>query len=313
MTKLFNLNDFDLVSVQGPDSLKFLQGQLTCNVDRVSTTQSITGAYCNLKGRVITDFRIFIRDGTYYLQTEKGLGEVLQKTLDKYIVFSKAKTESVGDNFKRIGLCGEGAVTLLHSIYTQLPQQEGACQQTDELIIIKLNGPQQRYEIYYQGDSAEADRLMAGSEEADTGYWRLADIEAGIVHISPAMQEIYTPQLLNYDIRGLVDFKKGCYTGQEIVARMHYRAMAKKRLYRLTADISQADKLVLNLEGSENPAEIITAYTQNGITHLLAILPCEEIVDRPPVLTLTVERGAIIEQVPARFIPLPCFENIRSS
>jgi len=311
MTKLFNhLNDFDLISVQGLDSLKFLQGQLTCNVDRVSTKQSIAGAYCNLKGRVITDFRIFIRDDIYFLQTQKGMGEILQKTLDKYIVFSKAKTKSVSEDFRRIGLFGEGADRLLQSIYAQLPQQEGGCLQTDELTIIKSGGPQLRYEIYYYGgNSTEAERLMAESEEADKEYWQLADIEAGIVHISPATQEMYTPQVLNYDICGLVDFKKGCYTGQEIVARMHYRATAKKRLYHLVADTTRADSLVLTLAGSENRAEIINVCVQTDTTHLLAILPCEELHNQP-VLTVTAQRAEIIEQVPARLIPLPCFENI---
>jgi len=313
MTKLFNyLNNFDLVSVQGQDSLKFLQGQLTCNVDRITTTQSLTGAYCNLKGRVITDFRIFLLDDTYYLQTQKGLGQILQKTLDKYIVFSKAKTRLVSENFRRIGLSGEGSSALLQSIYAQLPQQEDACLQTDELTIIKLSGPLRRYEIFYNDvDSAEARRLMAESEQADASFWELADIEAGIVHIGPAMQEIYTPQLLNYDICGLVDFKKGCYTGQEIVARMHYRATAKKRLYRLMANVGQAETLTLTVAGVENPAEIVTAYTQNDTTHLLAILPCDELTDEP-VLTLTAQRASIVEQVPASLVPLPCFENIRS-
>jgi len=308
MTKLFNhLNNFDLVAVQGPDSLKFLQGQLTCNVERVSTHQSIVGAYCNLKGRVITDFRIFLRGDTYYLQTQKGMGEILQKTLDKYIVFSKAKTKLVSDEFRRIGLFGGDSSALLQSVYTNLPQQEGGCLQTDGLTVIRLSGPHLRYEIYYHDVyAAEVNRLTAAAEETDTGYWQLADIEAGIVHISPAMQEIYTPQLLNYDVCGLVDFKKGCYPGQEIVARMHYRATAKKRLYRLMADTAKADTLILTLARSENPVEIISAFAKNGTTHLLAILPCEELKDQP-ALTLTAQRAELIEQVPARLVPLPCF------
>src|SRR5690606_37340504 len=66
--------------------------------------------------------------------------------------------------------------------------------------------------------------------------WQLAEIRDGIVHINPEQSEIYTPQLLNYDTNGIIDFKKGCYTGQEVVARMHYRAEAKRRLYHLKAD-----------------------------------------------------------------------------
>jgi tRNA-modifying protein YgfZ len=305
MTKLLNhLNDFDLVSVQGHDSLKFLQGQLTCNIDRVTPTQSLAGAYCNLKGRVITDFRIFLRDDIYYLQTQKGLGEVLQKTLDKYIVFSKAKTKSVSQEFRRAGLSGDGSSALLQSMFGSQPEQDGECLQTDELTIIKLKGPLLRYEIFYKDvDSAAMNHLSSESEQAGPTHWQLADIEAGIVHISPAMQEMYTPQVLNYDICGLVDFKKGCYTGQEIVARMHYRAHAKKRLYHLMAGVGQADTLVLTLAGVENPAEIITFCTRNDTTHLLAILPCDELADEP-ALTLTAQHTSSIEQVAALLVPL---------
>src|SRR5690606_31052541 len=78
-------------------------------------------------------------------------------------------------------------------------------------------------------------------------HWQLADIQAGAIHITPALQEQHTPQVLNYDLHGLVDFRKGCYTGQEIVARMHYRGTAKRRLQRL-----------------EMPASLLGQLTQTG-------------------------------------------------
>jgi folate-binding protein YgfZ len=83
-----------------------------------------------------------------------------------------------------------------------------------------------------------ASSVGVGTRE-DESSWRLADIRSGIAHIRPGQQELYTPQLLNYDVSGVIDFKKGCYTGQEVVARMYYRAEAKKRLYHVVLPLHE--------------------------------------------------------------------------
>ncbi len=286
---LVQLHDFDLITVKGVDSAKFLQGQLTCNLERVTDAQSIAGAYCNIKGRVITDFRLFKRDDTYFLQTGHGLGAVLKQTLDKYIVFSKAKTADITGSIRRYGLMGSDAISRLQHQLPELESASGACTQSDELVAICIPGPVPRFEIYeLSQDSPSMNALLADFpkhlQEHNEGVreWQLADIRACIAHISNSLQEAYTPQVLNYDLLDMVDFKKGCYTGQEIVARMHYRGEARKRLYHIKTDgaAEQILALTYTLNDVAATADIISSVkTDAGIFELLAILPCDVVVD----------------------------------
>lgn len=269
--------EFDLISVTGPDSRKFLQGQLTCNLEQLSESRSLRGAYCNLKGRVICDFRLFLRDDVHYLQTQPGMGEILQKTLDKYIVFSRAKTAICG-NVHRLGLLGDDAAAMLSTFMGINAVQEGNCSSDSTLTIIRAEGEPPRFELFEFAESGALRQLREHAEQASARLWETADVEAGVAHISPALQELHTPQVLNYDLQGLIDFRKGCYTGQEIVARMHYRGTAKRRLYRLQADsVLTPVRIIIVHDGSESEGEIITSVHKQQDTQVLAILPCDAI------------------------------------
>ncbi len=271
---LTELNDFDLLAVEGPDSAKFLQGQLTCNLERISAQQSLPGAYCNIKGRVIADFRLFMVDDVYYLQTAAGNGDILKRTLDKYIVFSKASTRLVTD-FQRFGLLGSQAQTTLASFFPQVPTKDGEVARSADLIAIRLEAPEPRF-LIYRAAGASSPQPFPMPVQAAADAWQRSDVAAGIVHVLPHMQEQYTPQALDYDLLGLVDFRKGCYTGQEIVARMHYRGTAKKRLQRLVCPSCPDVPLVavVTHEGAESEAEIVaSAPGATGGQELLAIMP----------------------------------------
>ena len=312
-TGFVELSSFDLLRIQGPDTARFLQGQLTCNVDKVTETFCIPGAYCNLKGRVISDFRLFMQQGDYYLQTCLGAGELLKRTLDKYIVFSKATSESATSRFRRIGVLGSDAETVLKRIFPVVPETAGGCAHTGAVTILRLEENSPRYEIYETISSSTAlSALQSQLEPVDGSLWELADISAGVAHISNPMQEIYTPQSLNYDLRGLIDFRKGCYTGQEIVARMHYRGTAKKRLYHVCGKIAP-DETVASLatvqDDALHQAEIIQSCAADGMLHMLAILS-PEAVSANAALLLSLqpaEPGHSPHSVPAQIIPLPCF------
>jgi len=114
--------------------------------------------------------------------------------------------------------------------------------------------------------------------------WQLAEIRDGIVHINPEQSEIYTPQLLNYDTNGIIDFKKGCYTGQEVVARMHYRAEAKRRLYHLKADNAE---LFNRLSSGLSPEDIVVQQQlADGSIESLVVLPVNQASELPGVSQL---------------------------
>lgn len=284
---LTDLNNFDLLAVAGDDASKFLQGQLTCDMEKVSDTHSIQGAYCDINGRVIADMRVLAAGTGFFLLSSRGMGYAIKKTLEKYIVFSKAGISLVTPAWERYGVYGPGAAQTVQDLFNAIPEQPGGVIQTADCYVIRLPDAQPRFEILMSADNDEMrDQLEALGITDDLEEWELAEIRQGIVHITPDTQDSYTPQLLNYDVTGVIDFKKGCFPGQEIVARMHYRAPAKKRLYRASAGGVRVSAESMVMAGGESIGEIISvAMTESGLYEMLVILPCE-LVDQKAALEL---------------------------
>lgn len=286
-TTLTDLNNFDLLAVTGDEAAKFLQGQLTCDITKVTPTQSVRGAYCDINGRVIADMRVLASGSSFLLLTTRGMGYALKKTLEKYIVFSKAAIKLETSSWERFGVYGASATQTMQSIFGTVPENADGVVARADCLVIRLPDAQARYEILMGADNDEIrDQLEDQGITDDLEEWELADIRQGSVHITADTQDTYTPQLLNYDLTGVIDFKKGCFPGQEIVARMHYRAPAKKRLYRATVKGVRAGSDSMIMAGNESVGEIINvAMTESGHYELLAILPCE-LVDQKAHLEL---------------------------
>ena len=255
----------DYVEVVGEDARSFLQGQLTCNVDLLSNERSLVGALCNLKGRVIADFRLLQLDTQkIILQTSAGSGEKIIATLQRYAVFSKVALSAAAGPKALFGLISpsaEAAAASLAECFPDLPAAENAVLHHQDFSLVRVPGGSPCYQIWCHTEAAvnTLSRLDVMEETAMLSAWSRAEIIAGIVHVQGAMSEEYTPQLLNYDISGFIDFDKGCYTGQEVVARMFYRGKAKKRMYLLeTAELLTIEsRLTLANTGEEVGAELL--------------------------------------------------------
>lgn len=285
---IFQLNQFDLIRFTGPDSRKFLQGQVSCNMDLLSADQSLRGALCNLKGRVVADFRIFTDNRVAssgddcLMQVNRGLGERVRSSLAKYAVFSKVDLSLDDNSFLRLGLLGEDAQDIIQGIVGDCPAAADQLVRNDDGLVIRLPGLQPRFEIWQplvNGATVTKATGFSTLLQLDHGndeQWRRQDISQGIIHIDPDTSEQYTPQLLNYDISGVIDFKKGCYTGQEVVARMFYRSTAKKRLFRARVEADSVTTENLILHGDDQPqTEAILSCARISQTdfELLAVLP----------------------------------------
>ncbi len=166
---------------------------------------------------------------------------------------------------------------VLSNLGLDLPENTDGVSSSAACSVVRIPGLSERIEIWmHTADTAEQllTRLDA-NKSADLAPWLRADIEAGIVHVTQALSEEFTPQLLNYDLSGLIDFKKGCYTGQEIVARMFYRGTAKRRLQLASSSQSISDSSKLVRRDSEGLGEDILAFSNTVAREslLLAILP----------------------------------------
>ncbi len=221
--------NLDLVTVTGPDAVKLLQGQLTCDVEALADPGFTHGALCNNKGRVLATF-ILVRQGlALYLVLNKGLGEVLASALKKYLPFYKCELRQVAtDAASCFGASGDSAVIAL-GVATSLPQA-GQCASVTDGWICNLDQAQQQYLVFSSQAPAVAD--VPTGTVAD---WLACGLHSGQFPFVREDTEKYTAQELSLDRHDYVSFTKGCYTGQEIVARMHYRGKHKKSLFLLTA------------------------------------------------------------------------------
>ncbi|MDX5373150.1 MAG: folate-binding protein [Pseudomonadaceae bacterium] len=267
------LNHEALLAVRGPDAAKFLQGQLTCNLNYLDAVTSSLGARCTPKGRMISSFRI-VQEGDGYLLALAGeLLEAQLADLKKYAVFSKSTLSDESAAWARFGLRGgDGALLALG---LDLPQQADAVARAHGLLAIRLPGG--RAELW--GSAAEAqtlrNRLAAQLQEAPLNDWLLGQVRAGIGQVFGATRELFIPQMINLQAVGGVSFKKGCYTGQEIVARMQYLGKLKRRLQRLRLAADEppqpGSELFSPVHGSSVGEVVLAARAPEGV-ELLAVL-----------------------------------------
>ena len=209
-----------ILAVRGPDASKFLQGQLTCNLNYLSDTQSSLGARCTQKGRMQSSFRILLQGDGVLLAMAHELLEPQLADLKKYAVFSKAKLSDESAQWMRFGLGDAGAALL--SLGLELGEEAGNLVRNNDLIAVRVSPG--RAELWAPADQADTLRgqLAAQLPEGELNQWLLGQVRAGIGQVMPATRELFIPQMLNLQAIGGVSFKKGCYTGQEIVARMQY-------------------------------------------------------------------------------------------
>jgi hypothetical protein len=227
----FSLSQYGLIRFSGEEAQSFLHNQLSCDVAALSPGSSTYGAYCTPKGRMLASFLLWYSDQGYFMQLPSSLREPLQKQLSKFILRSKVKAADASGDWVLIGVAGKDAAALVQRVIGQTPQVERGVAHTSDATVIRLPGD--RFEIAAAKDKAPRvlEALAASAEKSNQEYWEWLDIRAGLPTILPATQEAFVPQMVNLDLVGGVSFEKGCYPGQEIVARMHFRGTLKQRMY----------------------------------------------------------------------------------
>lgn len=262
-----------VLAVRGPDAGKFLQGQLTCNIDYLKDGSASLGARCTPKGRMLSSFRILPDADGYLLAVAGELLEPQLTELKKYAAFSKSQLSDESGNWVRYGLVGGDDVLAVLGL--DLPQAAGQVVRNDGRIAIRLESG--RAELWAPHEQAETLRshLSAQLTEAPLNNWLLAQIRAGIGQVFGATRDLFIPQMINLQAVGGVSFRKGCYSGQEIVARMQYLGKLKRHLYRLALDGSQIPQVGTELFSpvhGTSVGEVVLAATAEGGIELLAVL-----------------------------------------
>ncbi len=228
---LADLSTTGLISVTGEDAISFLQGQVTNDVNAISAAHSHYSGYCNPKGRLLALFFIFRHQDKLYLSLDAGLVPSIQKRLQMYIMRAKVTLTDEQANIACLGVAGDTAAQQLQTLYPTIPTEDYAIIQHDDVTIIRMPTIKPAFQIITNVENREAvfETLSQVFTSTDKAAWQHLETLSGIPEIVEATQEAFVPQMINLDALGGINFKKGCYTGQEIVARTHYLGKVKRR------------------------------------------------------------------------------------
>ena len=227
-TRCVDLNHFDAMQLVGPDASSFLQGYLTCDMTSLDQAHGLFGAYCNIKGRVIADATVLLTQEHPTLLVHASLRTSITTSLGKYLAFSRSRFSQPDAAPLLLGIVNPAPDSALPSEPLTVTQFRGGH-------AIAMPGLQPRVLLLLPAAAAAALWLeyAAQSATADATIWDLLDVRAGIAHVCAATSETFLPQMLDYDQRGGVSFTKGCYLGQEIVARTQHLGRPKRHLHPL--------------------------------------------------------------------------------
>ena len=233
-----------LISVHDTEAASFLQGQFTNDIHAVSETHSQRSAWCSAKGRVLATMRIVQRGDRYYLHLPMELAESTLKRLRMFVLRAKVTVEDDSDAWVQFGLAGNRADQLLASVVDEIPSEVDACVTQPNYSIIRLSGERPRFLILCNPDHAQKlwTQLQVQARPVGALAWRLLKIRAGVPQVRGETQEAFVPQMLNFEVLNGVSFTKGCYPGQEVVARMQYLGTLKRRMFPI---LFKTDDLVL--------------------------------------------------------------------
>ena len=263
-THLSDLSHHGLIKVHGDDAESFLQNQLTNDVRNVTKTSAQTSAWCSPKGRIIASFMIFKRDDAYFLSLSHDLLEHVIKKLSMYVMMSKVTIEDATQSLAHIGLSGD---TVKDTLKT-LPKNA---------TVLELSGAEPRFEVF-----AETEELQALSEATQTAadnHWDYLNILSGLPSITQASSEAWIPQMVNFIAVDGVDFKKGCYPGQEVVARLNYLGKTKRRMYHILIDTTDLPEIGASIASKKDSGagKILNAVINpDGKVEALAVMKIAE-------------------------------------
>lgn len=235
-----DLSHYSTVVIAGNDAVSFMQGQFTNDVKLLSGDNSQLSAFCNNKGRMITNFRLFEHEGNHFITLRSDLVEASIEHLQKYVLRANVALQDVSPQLVHLGISGDDAEQLLSPLIAKLNTAVDGVTHDEKYIAIRCSGAVPRYELFCSLEDAKSlwqtvteKTNAAPAKAANSACWDYLNIVNGLPFIDSSTREEFVPLMANMDLINGVSFTKGCYTGQEIVARTHYLGKQKRRTYRI--------------------------------------------------------------------------------
>lgn len=275
---VIRLSDYGMLSASGSDARSFLHAQLTNSLEGAAAQQAVLAGWCSAKGRLLATMLVIPWDGGFLLQLSADLAPAVRKRLSIFILRAKIKLDDESALWTQYGVQGTGAKALLQALGFSVPNLAlGVCQDAGR-IAIAISAS--RFIVLLPVDQTDAFEQQIGmpvQAASATSEWALEEIRAGRPVVTATTQEMFVPQMLNLHELGAIDFKKGCYPGQEIVARTQYRGELKRRMVyaRLeTAELIRPGQPLYSdaLPGQES-GTVVNAVRHGSKWELLAVVP----------------------------------------
>ena len=269
------LTQYGLLETNGDDARAFLHAQLTNDVEGLGADRARHAGWCSAKGRLLASFLVVPHVGGFLLQLARDLTPAVAKRLSMFILRSKVKVQDASASWVQFGAWGPGAEAALAGLGIQVPNEDLQIGRGTNVIAVRASA--QRFLLI--APQAERSRLASLAGLTDESGWMLEEIRAGRPLITQATQDQFVPQMVNYERFGAVDFQKGCYPGQEIVARAQYRGQVKRRMVRVRTPVAlragqdlysddlpgQASGTVVNAAGDEALAVTQISTLEKGV------------------------------------------------
>ena len=224
------ISDAGLVRATGADATTFLHSLLTNDVSKLSDGRAQYNGFCSAKGRLLASFLMW-RDGDdILLQVSRDIRGGMLKKLGMYVLRSKVKLTDVSGDFSLIGVAGANAGAVSEMLRIPAAANDMDVVRSEHGFLIRLDVD--RFQLCIAGESGPRiwDQISEVARPAGMAVWRWLEIEAGVPWITAMTQEEFVPQMVNFDLIGGISFHKGCYPGQEVVARTQYLGRLKRRM-----------------------------------------------------------------------------------
>lgn len=271
------LSERSIFKITGEDSSKFMQGQLSCDMREVDQSHSLLGSHCNPKGSMLSIMRVQrIKDEYYLTLNSQNLAPCIAN-LNKYIMFSKAQTKDINSQWTGFGIFGEQAQKFIERQFSHAPQETGDVVADADRFVVKVPG--NRFELWLKSVIA-TDFLaqpIVNANLLEYNHWKKQEILNAIADINPLNSACYIPQMCNLQVFSGISFKKGCYTGQEVITRLHFRGKLNKFLIIAkcpseAVDNSLAIGSAVNCEARDTVGKVLQYVTLADSTYLQIVV-----------------------------------------
>lgn len=300
---LMGLTTLGLIRVSGADAGTFLSGQLTQDVRDLDPTQHRIGAYCTAQGRMLAILRLFRRGNDYYALLPRALRDTTIERLRRYVMRAKVQLAPT-DDLVVVGIAGPRSVAAIAQTLGQAPAA-GACVTQGDVTALHVPGPTPRFLIVATPVAMQTAwrEWRALATPVGTDIWDWLDIQAGLPTVLPQTVEAFVPQMANLDLVGGISLTKGCYPGQEIVARMHYLGRLKQRMYRAHvagAHLPQpGDSIYAPLARGQSVGTVVVAHASaDGGFEMLVVIQITAVETEPHALHWFSEDGPLLAILP---------------